>query len=166
MYTNSVGTASVLNDLSSNTASVLAVQEGINTNLKAGILMVNQRVDWLQEQMNILEQLVFASCITHMSGMCVTSVQYQNFSRAANLSRAIGAMLLGNWSHDLDTKMKELRASIVAVNNTRVEIATAKQWLEIIQGTVGFLKNWGGMAFWALLLTVVCGGMLWWMACM
>ena len=126
--------------------------------------MVNQRVDWLQEQMNILEQLVFASCITHMSGMCVTSVQYQNFSRAANLSHAIGAMLLGNWSHDLDTKMKELRASIVAMNNTHVEIATAKQWLEIIQGTVGFLKNWGGMAFWALLLTVVCGGMLWWMA--
>ena len=160
MYSNSVGTASVLRDLSSKTSSALVVQEGINTNLKAGILMVNQRVDWLQEQMNILEQLVFASCITHMSGMCVTSVQYQNFSRAANLSRAIGAMLLGNWSHDLDTKMKELRASIVAVNNTHVEIATAKQWLEIIQGTVGFLKNWGGMAFWAF-LTVVCGGMLW-----
>ena len=147
MYTNSVGTVSVPNDVSSNTASDFAIQEQINTNLKAGILMVNQRVDWLQEQMNILEQLVFASCITHMSGMCVTSVQYQNFSRAANLSRAIGAMLLGNWSHDLDTKMKELRASIVAVNNTHVEIATAKQWLEIIQGTVGFLKNWGGMAF-------------------
>ena len=126
--------------------------------------MVNQRVDWLQEQMNILEQLVFASCITHMSGMCVTSVQYQNFSRAANLWCAIGVTQLGNRCHDLDTKMKELWASIVAVNNTRVEIATAKQWMEIIQGTVGFLKNWGGMAFWALLLTVVCGGMLWWMA--
>ena len=109
--------------------------------------MVNQRVDWFQEQMDILEQLVFASCITHMSGMCVTSVQYQKFSRAANLSRAIGAMLLENWSHDLETKMKELRASIVAVNNSRMEIATAKQWLEIIQGTVGFLRNWGEMAF-------------------
>lgn len=108
--------------------------------------MVNQRVDCLQEQMNILEQLVFASCITHMAGMCVTSVQYQNFSRAANLSHAIGAMLLGNWSHDLNTK-KELQASIVAVNNTRVEISTAKQWLEIMQGTVEFLKNWGGIAF-------------------
>jgi hypothetical protein len=35
-------------------------------------------------------------------------------------------MLLGNWSHDLDTKMKELQASSVAVNNTSVEIATAK----------------------------------------
>ena len=46
--------------------------------------------------------------LTHMSGMCVTSVQYQKFSRAANLSRAIGEMLLGNWSHDLNTKMKEL----------------------------------------------------------
>jgi hypothetical protein len=45
-----------------------------------------------------------------------------------------------------------------------VEIATAKQWLAIIQGTVGFLKNWGGMAFWAFLLTVVCERMLWWMA--
>ena len=60
--------------------------------------------------------------------------------------------------------MKELRASIVAVNNTRVEIATSKQWLKIIQGTVGFFKNWGGMACWAYLLTVVCGGILWWMA--
>jgi hypothetical protein len=78
-----------------------------------------------------------------MAGMCVSSVQYQNFSRAANLSCAIGGMLLGNWSHDLDTKMKELWASIVAVNNTCVEIATAKQWLEIIQGTVGFLKKLG-----------------------
>ena len=102
----------------------------------------------------LLEQLVFASCITHMSGMCVTSVQYQNFSRAANLSRAIGVMLLGNWSQDLNTKMKEWQALIVAMNNTHVEI----------QGTVGFLKNRGGMAFWAFLLTVVCGGMLWWMA--
>jgi hypothetical protein len=67
--------------------------------------MVNQRVDWLQEQMNILEQLVFASCITHMSGMGVTSVQYWNFSKAANLLRVIGVMLLGNWSHDLNTKI-------------------------------------------------------------
>jgi hypothetical protein len=50
------------------------------------------------------------------------------------------------------------------VNNTHVEIATAKQWLVFIQGTVGFFKNWGRMAFWVFLLTVVCGGMLWWMA--
>jgi hypothetical protein len=43
--------------------------------------------------------------------------------------------------------MKELRTSIVAVNNTHVEITTAKQWLEIIQGTVGSLRNWGKTAF-------------------
>ena len=125
MYTNSVGTVSVPNDVSSNTASDFAIQEQINTNLKA-VLMVNQRVDWLQEQVNILEQLVFDSCITHKSGMFVNSVQYQNFYRAAKLLHAIGAMLLGNWSNDLNTKMKELQASIIAVNNTRVNIATAK----------------------------------------
>ena len=39
--------------------------------------------------------------------------------------------------------MKELRASIVAVNNTHVEIATAKQWMEIIQETVGLFKKIG-----------------------
>ena len=125
MYTNSVGTVSVPNDVSSNTASDFAIQEQINTNLKA-VLMVNQRVDWLQEQVNILEQLVFDSCITHKSGMFVKSVQYQNFYRAAKLLHAIGAMLLGNWSNDLNTKKKELQASIIAVNNTRVYIATAK----------------------------------------
>jgi hypothetical protein len=32
------------------------------------------------------------------------------------------------------------------VNNTHVEIETANQWLEIIQETVGFLRNWGGIA--------------------
>ena len=105
MYTNSVGTVSVPNDVSSNTASAFAIQEQINTNLKAGILIVNQKVDWLQEQVNILEQLVFDSCITHKSGMFVNSVQYQNFYRAAKLLHAIGAMLLGNWSHDLNTKI-------------------------------------------------------------
>ena len=126
MYTNSVGTVSVPNDVSSNTASDFAIQEQINTILKAGVLMVNQRVDWLQEQVNILEQLVFDSCITHKSGMFVNSVQYQNFYRAAKLLHAIGAMLLGNWSNDLNKKMKELQASIIAVNNTRVYIATAK----------------------------------------
>jgi hypothetical protein len=125
LYTNSVGTVSVPNDVSSNTASDFAIQEQINTNLKA-VLMVNQRVDWLQEQVNILEQLVFDSCITHKSGMFVKSVQYQNFYRAAKLLHAIGAMLLGNWSNDLNKKMKELQASIIAVNNTRVYIATAK----------------------------------------
>ena len=108
--------------------------------------MVNQRVDWLQEQMNILEQLVFASCITYMSGMCVTCSVSEFFQSCKSVT-CNWCDAVGNWSHDLDTKMKELRASIVAVNNTRVEIATAKQWLEIIQGTVGFLKNWGGMAF-------------------
>ena len=140
MYTNSVGTVSVPNDVSSNTASDFAIQEQINTNLKA-VLMVNQRVDWLQEQVNILEQLVFDSCITHKSGMFVNSVQYQNFYRAAKLLHAIGAMLLGNWSNDLNTKKKELQASIIAVNNTRVYIATANYRLEIILVTVEFLKN-------------------------
>ena len=127
--------------------------------------MVNQRVDWLQEQVNILEQLVFDSCITHKSGMFVKSVQYQNFYRAAKLLHAIGAMLLGNWSNDLNTK-KELQASIIAVNNIRVYFATANYRLEIILVTVEFLKNCGGMAFWTFLLFVVCGRMLWCMACM
>ena len=107
MYTNSVGTVSVPNDVSSNTASDFAIQEQINTILKAGVLMVNQRVDSLIR-------------------LFVNSVQYQNFYRAAKLLHAIGAMLLGNWSNDLNKKMKELQASIIAVNNTRVYIATAK----------------------------------------
>jgi hypothetical protein len=88
------------------------------------------------------------SCVRNVCNLCSVSEFFQSCKSVTC-----------NWCNAA-RKMKELRASIAAMNNTRVEIATAKQWLEIIQGTVGFLKNWGGMAFWVFLLTVVCGGML------
>ena len=59
--------------------------------------------------------------------------------------------------------MSGLRASIVAVNSTRVKIASAQQWMDTIRGAVGFLKDWGGMAFWGFLLLLAllaCGLMV------
>ena len=51
------------------------------------VMILNQRVDLLQEQMNLMSQILSTSCIQPLSGICITSNLYSNLSRAANLSR-------------------------------------------------------------------------------
>uniref|UniRef100_A0A8C6QYM4 Retroviral envelope protein GP41-like domain-containing protein n=1 Tax=Nannospalax galili TaxID=1026970 RepID=A0A8C6QYM4_NANGA len=159
--TTGVQTATVLNELAGKTAMALEAQEQINGMLKAGILMINQRVDLLQEQVDMLGQMLQVGCIHQMQGLCVTAVQFSNFSVASNLSRTLSEHLRGNWSREFDSKVRELRAAILNVNNTRVEITTVQDFLSYLRSTVSWLHSWGGMAFWFFLLILVCGCLVW-----
>lgn len=61
-----------------------------------------------------------------MLGLCVTSVPYDNMSKAANLSKELSKYLTGNWSKKFDSLMRELRVSISMVNSTRVDLSLAR----------------------------------------
>lgn len=50
----SVQTAQTLNNLSSTVAQALDVQTAINAQMKGGLMVVNQRIDLVQEQMDVL----------------------------------------------------------------------------------------------------------------
>jgi hypothetical protein len=49
-----VQTAPAVNNLSAGVAEALDVQGNINSQLKAGILLLNQRVDLVQEEVDVL----------------------------------------------------------------------------------------------------------------
>ena len=52
--TSVVQTAVAVNNLSAGVAEALDVQGNINSQLKAGILLLNQRVDLVQEEVDVL----------------------------------------------------------------------------------------------------------------
>ena len=60
--TTTVQIAAAVNNLSAGVAEALEVQGNINTQLKAGILLLNQRVDLVQEQVDVLMELSQLGC--------------------------------------------------------------------------------------------------------
>ena len=62
LLTTTVQTAAAVNNLSAGVAEALEVQGNINTQLKAGILLLNQRVDLVQEQVDVLMELSQLGC--------------------------------------------------------------------------------------------------------
>lgn len=124
--TSVVQTAAAVNNLSANVAETLDIQGNINSQLKAGILLLNQRVDLLQEQVDIMKELTQLGCEWKFSGLCVTSMPFMNASHAAQLSRNLSQYLTGNWSQHFDGLVQELRQSIVHINSTHVNLSLAR----------------------------------------
>ncbi|XP_047375883.1 uncharacterized protein LOC124961286 [Sciurus carolinensis] len=91
--TTTIQTATTVNQLAENTATALQTQESIDQHLKAGILLVNQWVDLLQEQVDILQELLGLGCIYSLRAVCVTPIMYDNLSTAADLSRNLSLYL-------------------------------------------------------------------------
>lgn len=90
---HTVQTAQTLNNLSANVALALDVQKGTNAQLKGGLMVTNQRIDLVQEQIDVLWQLAQLGCQWKYAGLCVTSIQYENFTHAANLSKQLSSYL-------------------------------------------------------------------------
>ena len=107
--TSVVQTAVAENNLFADVAEALDVQGNINSQLKAGILLLNQRVDLVQEQVDVLMELAQLGCEWKYPGLCVTSIPFVNASRAAHLSHTISQYLTGNWSQHFDGLVRELR---------------------------------------------------------
>ncbi|KAL6084071.1 hypothetical protein STEG23_012555 [Scotinomys teguina] len=139
--TTSVPMAQALNNMSSHTARAFAIQAALNGQLHHGIMLVNQRVDLLQEQVDVLSQVITMACIVPMSGLCLTSVQYNNMTRSANLSKCISSMLTGVWTAEFDNITAQLRTEIVAINETCVRVVSAEEMLTWLRSSISFLKS-------------------------
>ena len=116
----------------------------INGQIKGGLMVVNQRIDLVQEQIDTLWQIAQLGCEWKVSGLCVTSVYYNNYSQAANLSKELSSYLTGNWSRSFDSLMKELRVSITMVNSPRVDALLAEGFSSWILQAMSHLKEWAG----------------------
>lgn len=157
----SVQNAQALNNISANVAHALDVQAGINAQLKGGLMVVNQRIDLVQEQIDTLWQLAQLGCQWKYSSLCITSIQYEDFTRAANLSKQLSSYLLGNWAGEFDSLMDQLQVAIVTVNSTRVDASLASGLSSWISAAMYHLKEWAGMGALVLFLIITLVICLW-----
>lgn len=118
-----VQAADKINDLSSTVSVALDKQQTANTQIQGGLMLVNQRIDLVQEQLDVLWQLAQLGCERKMPGLCVTSIQYEQFTKAANLSRALSQFILQNWTAEFEQTLRELRTAIIQINSTRLDLS-------------------------------------------
>ena len=81
-----VQTGTALSQLSATVADAVNLHTSTSAQLKGGLMVANQRLD-LVEILDILFQMAQLGCERKLKALCITSVQYENFTRAANLSR-------------------------------------------------------------------------------
>ncbi|XP_059107641.1 uncharacterized protein LOC131900446 [Peromyscus eremicus] len=147
-----VQTASTLNSISQTVARALDSQAVIDTRLRGGILIVNQRIDLVQEQLDMTWQLAQLGCEWKFNALCITSVPYDNYTRAANLSRSLSLYLAGNWSQDFDALLGQLRQAVLVINSTRVDLSLAEGMTSWISSAVSLFKEWVGVGMFGCVL--------------
>ena len=83
-----VKTDTALNQLSATVADAVNLHTSASAQLKGlkgGLMVANQRLDLVEERLDILFQMAQLGCERKLKALCITSVQYENFTRAANL---------------------------------------------------------------------------------
>ena len=75
---------------------ILSNETGVGAQLKGGLMILNQRLDLVEEQISVLYQLAQLGCERKLGALCITSVLYEKFTHAANLSRQLSLYLAGN----------------------------------------------------------------------
>ena len=88
---------------------------------------MNQRIDLVQKQLDVLWQIAQLGCKQKFPGLCVTSIQYEKFTRTANLSKSLFQYMLQNWTAEFEQTLRELRLAIIQVNSTRLDLSRQSQ---------------------------------------
>ena len=104
-------------------------------------MLVNQRIDLVQEQVNIPWQMAQLGCELKLPGLCVTSMQYENFTRAANLSKSLSQYLLQNWTAEFEMTLQELRFAILQVNSTRMDLSLTEGFSTWVSSIFSYFKE-------------------------
>ena len=118
-----VQTTDTINTLSASVTTVIDKQASANVKIQRGLMLVNQLIDLVQKQLDVLWQIAQLGCEQKFPGLCVTSIQYEKFTRAANLSKGLSQYMLQNWTAEIEQILRELR---LQVNSTRLDLSLTK----------------------------------------
>ena len=67
-----------------------------------------------------------------------------NIYMFANLSRQISLYLAGNWSERFDETLEALRAAVLRINSTRVDLSLTEGLSSWISSAFSYFKEWVG----------------------
>ena len=105
-------------------------------------------------------------CEQKFPGLCVTSIQYEKFTRAANLLKSLSQYMLQNWMAEFEQTLRELRIAIIQVNSTRLDLSLIKGLPNWISSAFSFFKEWEWVGLILFGDTLCCGlVLLLWLVC-
>ncbi|XP_012578122.1 PREDICTED: uncharacterized protein LOC105853409 [Condylura cristata] len=145
----SVQTVAVVNEVIQKTSSSLQTQERLNRHLTSGILLLNKRIDLKSMESNVLTlfDIVSLSCVAKTPHMCVTP-----YYASLNESRRLSSLLAGNWTREFECLQNNFTAQIVALNMTKAEVVTVRQFTDWLWSSFSFFKEWVGVGMFAAVL--------------
>jgi MAD (mothers against decapentaplegic) family protein 1 len=76
-----------------------------------------------------------------LGALCITSVQYEKFIHAANLSRQLSLYLAGNWSKGFDETLEALRVAVLKINSMRVDLSLTEGLSSWISSAFSYFKE-------------------------
>ena len=96
---NQVNTADTISEITEKTSEALLTLQRVDSHIASGLMLVNQRVDILQHNMEQMMNVIQMSCVASTLHMCIIPVRYTNnsFIKSTDLSN----YLKGNWSQEL-----------------------------------------------------------------
>lgn len=151
--TNQVQTADTINNVVAQAATVLDTQSRINRHMLSGIVAANQRIDFLQSQMDDLADLVQMGCILYQKHVCITPLSFDN---SRNESKILGEFLAGNWSKEAENLIQDQLLQIATLNDTPIQPMTLGQFTDWLQSAFSFFKEWVGVGVFG---AICCLGM-------
>ena len=143
---------------------ILSNETGASAQFKGGLMILNQRLDLVEEQIGVLYQLAQLDCERKLGALCITSVQYEIFTHAANLSRQLSLYLAGNLSEGFDETLEALRAAVLRINSRQVDRSLTEGLSSWISSAFSYFKEWVGVLLFA---AVICCGLVFmlWLVC-
>ncbi|XP_029409942.1 uncharacterized protein LOC115066968 [Nannospalax galili] len=161
---SSVQAAQSINDLSATVFLAIDKQTSANTQIQGGLMLVNQRIDLVQEQLDISWQMAQLGCVQKLPGLCITSIPYENFTRAANLFKSLSQYILQNWTSEFEQTLCELRTAVLQINSTRLDLPFNEGLSSWISLVVSYFKEWVGVGMFGM---AICCGLVFllWMVC-
>ena len=153
-----------INTLSASVTTAMDKQASANVKIQRSLMLVNQHIDLVQKKLDVLWQIAQLGYEQKFPGLSVTSIQYEKFTRAANLSKSLSQYMLQNWTTEFEQTLWELRLAIIQVNSTRLDLSLIKGLPNWISSAFSFFKEWVGVG---LLGDTLCCGLvlLLWLVC-
>jgi hypothetical protein len=134
--------ADTISQITEKTSEALLTLQRVDSHIASGLMLVNQRVDILQHNMEQMMDGIQMSCVASTLPMCITPVRYINnsFIKSTDLSN----YLKGNWLQELERLQKKLQIQILNLNRTRVEPVTLGDFTSWLTSAIFLLQRMGG----------------------
>lgn len=161
-WADQINTADTISQIAEKTSEALLTLQRVDSHITSGLMLVNQRVDILQHNMERMMDVIQMSCVASTLHVCITPNRYINnsFIKSTDLSN----YLKGNWSQELERLQTRLQMQILNLNGTRVEPVTLGDFTSWLTSAFSYFKEWVGVILFG---AAICCGLVFmlWLVC-